>query len=848
MSGTRFTLEVQPRIPKALARLPEIANDLVYSWSRPARGLFANLDRELWHNCGHNPKLFLRRVAQEKLDEAAKNLVYLQDYHGVLSDYETYLAKEVNPDIAGLLDPEQDLVAYFCAEFGLHESLPIYSGGLGILAGDHCKAASDLGVPFVAVGLLYRVGNFAQTIDGDGNQHIRLAHAEFNDLPITPVLDPDQRQLTIQVQFPGRVVHVRVWQAQVGHIRLYLLDTDLEANNSEDRHITHQLYGGDINTRIQQEMMLGIGGVRALRAMGLAPSVWHINEGHAAFIILERCRELVQGGLEFAAALEQVGATTVFTTHTAVPAGHDLFERELILRYFRDWVRQLGITEEEFLNLGANPNNRGTFNQTALALRGSRFHNGVSQIHGGVASRMESYVWPNIPPKENPMAHVTNGIHVPTFLAAAWVNLFDLRFGTQWRNELLDEPFWRCIDDLPDSAFWSVRQLLKYDLVSDVRARATAQFRRNGYSESRIKRLTHHLSTEQDILILGFARRFATYKRATLLFSDPARLARLLNDAVRPVLILFAGKAHQRDVPGQDLIRTLHHFTQQPEFEGKVLMLEGYDLALARRLVTGVDVWLNTPQFPLEASGTSGMKAGINGVINLSLLDGWWPEAYDGENGWAITPQGEGQGHDQSEARELLDLLEHEVIPLYYKRDHQGYSSAWVQKAKASMKTLIARYGSERMVMDYARQFYGPAARQHRLLSENHHAPAMELAHWKKRVRQSWPGISIRLLEQPQTQIQYGTRIKLTVAARLGGLTAEDVVMECLVGNDTGQEEFVIRESLKFIVSSAGRDGETLFELELCPACSGLQTYKLRMYPHHRLLTHPFEMGLMIWV
>jgi starch phosphorylase len=851
MSGTQFSVEIQPIIPRALARLEELANDLVYSWSRQVRTLFAYLDPDLWHTCGHNPKVFLRRVPQHKLDEAARNLAYLQDYHGVLSDYDTYRAKEVNPKIIHLLDPARDLIAYFCAEFGLHESLPLYSGGLGILAGDYCKAASDLGLPFVAVGLLYRAGYFDQTIDGRGNQQLRLGPLEFSDLPISAVLDAEGRHLTVAVDLPGRRVDISVWQAVLGHIRLFLLDTDSETNHPPDRQITYQLYGGDHNRRIQQEIVLGIGGVRALRAMGLMPTIWHINEGHAAFMVLERCRELVESGLDFCAVLERIAAATVFTTHTPVPAGHDIFTREMMLHYFHGFIHQLGISEETFLQLGATPSHTGGFNQTALALRGSRFHNGVSQIHGEVAARMEAYVWPEVPPSETPLDYITNGIHVPTFLAAAWVNLFDLRWGVQWRNEFLNRTFWERIDDLPDSAFWSVHQLLRFDLLREIKVRATAQFRRNGYSPSLIKRLTRYLGTDGDMLVLGFARRFATYKRATLLFTDPERLARLLSDPNRPVLVIFSGKAHPHDLPGQELIRAVYRFSLRPEFEGKILVLEGYDLALARKLVTGVDIWLNTPQYPLEACGTSGMKAGVNGVINLSVLDGWWAEGYDGENGWAITPHAEAmpaENYVHLEAQELLNILEYEAIPLYYERNRQGYSPAWIKKAKASMKSLIPRYNTERMVMDYVRRFYSPAIRQQALLSAHDSLAAIELAHWKKRIAHGWPEVRLHLIAGPRARVKAGESLKFIVAVRLGRLTPEDVVMECIVGSGTEPGRFAIKETHPFVPKGRNAEDETLFELEFTPSRFGLQDYKLRLYPYHPLLTHRFETGLMIWI
>ena len=597
MAGTQFSLEVQPTLPRKLSRLQELAEDLLYSWDRQVRGLFFRLDRNLWESCGHNPKVFLRRVSQQRLEQAAEDRVYMEDYNRALSAYDTYHEEPRHAGIKDHLDPEQDLVAYFCAEFGMHESLPIYSGGLGILAGDHCKAASDLGIPFVGVGMLYRQGYFTQTIDGQGNQIAHYMPTDFNDLPTRPALLDNGRELHVVVDLPGRRVMLKVWQAKAGHIRLYLLDSDLPENQETDRAITYQLYGGDITTRIQQEIVLGIGGVRALRALGLKPTIWHINEGHAAFQVLERCREWVrQQDLDFASALELVAASTVFTTHTPVAAGHDIFDHSLISIYFADYIKDLGIEMEEFLSLGASPSSQGGFNQTALAMRGSRFHNGVSRIHGGVASRMEGYVWPQIPHEENPVNYVTNGVHVPTFLARDWANLYDMRFGREWRNELLHDSYWDRIDDIADHSFWSLRQSLKSALLEDVRQRVHLQHRRNGVSDALLERQTQYLSPhETDILTIGFARRFATYKRAALLFSDPERLARLVNDPQRPVLLLFAGKAHPHDLPGQHLIQVIHDYSRRPEFLGRIILVEGYDMALARKLVTGVDVWLNTP-------------------------------------------------------------------------------------------------------------------------------------------------------------------------------------------------------------------------------------------------------------
>ena len=850
MSGTVYQLEVRPTIPEKLSGLQLLAQDLLYSWDRGVRGLFYRLDSVLWEACNHNPKVFLRRVAQTILDEAEDDHLFMEEYSRVMSAYQNYHQKIVNQYVSDSLDIDQDLVAYFCAEFGFHESFPIYSGGLGILAGDHCKAASDLGVPFIAVGLLYRQGYFTQTIDGDGNQLAQYSNINFDELLVTPATDPTGSELCVTVEIEGRTVRLKVWQAKAGHITLYLLDSDLELNAIEDRSITFQLYGGDKNTRIQQEIVLGIGGVRALRAMGIEPSIWHINESHAAFQILERCREYVLQGMDFDSALETVAASTVFTTHTPVAAGHDIFERERMTHYFSDYAQSLGIEINDFLDLGNSPGNHGSFNMTSLALHGSRFHNGVSRIHGGVASRMEGYVWPQIPHDENPISYVTNGVHVPTFLAREWVNLFDMRF-SEWRNALLDKDYWSCIDSIPDHRFWSLRKELKSLMMTDIHARMIRRYKRAGYSEAMLKRFTDLTSQpESNVLVLGFARRFATYKRATLLFSDPQRLARLVNNPERPVIFMFAGKAHPRDVPGQELIRTIHEYSLRPEFLGKIILLEGYDMALARKLVTGVDVWINTPEYPLEASGTSGQKAAINGVLNLSVLDGWWGEGYNGENGWAIHPHGQHIDHalrNKEESADLLNLLEHEIIPMFFEQGNQGYSTRWVKMSKASMKSCIPRFNSARMVVDYVNEFYGKARTQTIRFAEDNYAPAKALAIWKNNIRNHWPLVNIQRIDHGAEQIQDGHSLPIEVSVYLDGLQPTDVLVECLVGTLQDGDKLLVHESFQFNYSNQNGDFHH-YHLDLKPQAPGLNHYKIRMYPYHELLSHPFELGFMLWV
>jgi len=848
MSGSTFPLEVQPRIPEELSRLQEMANDLVYSWDRSIRSLFHRLDRDLWEACGHNPKAFLRRVSQHRLDEAIVDRSYMEDYRRVISAYDSYREHRGRPELAELFDPKNDLIAYFCLEFGFHESFPIYSGGLGILAGDHCKAASDVGLPFVAIGLLYDMGYFTQTIDGNGQQQVTHTRSHPHDLPVVPTLTANGQHLTVELQFPGRILKVRVWTAQAGHIKLYLLDTNIPDNSVEDRAITHQLYGGDKEMRLQQELVLGVGGVRALRALELRPTVWHINEGHAAFQILERCRYRMREGLDFHSALELVAAGTVFTTHTPVPAGHDVFDQHLFSKYFSDIPEAVGLNMDAVYALGRNGSDG--FNMTTLAMRGSRFHNGVSAIHGRVASEMEAGLWPQIPHRENPISHITNGVHLQTFLAREWVSLFDLRFD-DWRNELLNEDYWDRLDEIPDYHYWSIHKALKQQMLRRVEELVNRQQRRNGTSDAMVERMVRNLGgADNDVLVMGFARRFATYKRAGMLFADPERLARVLNDPERPAVIIFAGKAHPHDEPGQHLIKIVHEYSMHPDFIGKIILLEGYDMALARHMVTGVDVWLNTPEYPLEASGTSGQKAGLNGAVNLSVLDGWWAEGYDGDNGWGIKPRDSRFDHEhrnREEANDLLDIIENETLPIYYRRDGGGYSPDWVKMSKAAMKSTIPRFNAQRMLMDYVHKFYWPAQQQRRKLEANDGALARSLSEWKKRVRDIWPGVNIQLMLQPPAHLYHDQDIVLRVRANLNGLRAEDVKLECLLGRSLSEDEFEVMQRAE--VPAVGVDNEyTEFAIDLAPEIAGLQYYKLRMYPYNAAMSHPFELGCMIWI
>lgn len=861
MSGTRYLLEVNPHLPSRLARLDELANNLWYSWDRPTRTLFARLGQKLWGAVGHSPKAFLKRIDQNRLDEAAKDPVFLGELARVLSAYDTYhTAPTRHAHMA-----EGDLIAYFCAEFGFHESLPIYSGGLGILAGDHCKTASDMNLPFVGVGLLYRQGYFLQSIDGNGRQSAVYRDADFDDLPISPVSGPNGGELIVSTHFPGREVKIKVWQAKVGHITLYLLDTDIDGNSSHDRNITHQLYGGDRNMRIEQEIVLGMGGVRAIEALGLKPTVWHINEGHAAFLILERVRQRMLGhpncdGIEFGAALEAVASNTVFTTHTAVPAGHDHFPQDMVRHYFESCCHDMKCDINALIELGRTPES-AEFNMTALAIRGSRHQNGVSRIHGDVSSSICAHLWPQIDAEENPIDHVTNGVHVPTFLSDLWHDTFDRLLGAGWIQRLTDAPCWEGIHAIPDHLFWSVRQSMKAQMLHLIRHRMGHQHARNRGSQAHLDRLLRLADPENpNVLTIGFARRFATYKRAALLFHDLTWLKAIIANSKRPVVFIFAGKAHPADEPGQALIRRISEVAAMPEFEGHILMVEGYDLRLARRLVSGVDVWLNNPVYPLEASGTSGMKAAINGVLNLSVLDGWWGEGYQAAgsqpaNGWAIKPtssaydeQVDEKQRDVEEARSLYETLQDQVVPLYYDRGPMGYSPHWVAMSKQSIATITPQFTSMRMVENYVEKFYHSAAHQWARLSANDFAAARELAIWKARVRSAWQHVSIRRTTTPPRRIPYGNEIHFEVLLWLDGLQPEDVRVEILLGRPDAKLTSSAPRSIPLAYQSHIGNGEHLFAVDLTPDVCGKIEYRIRAYPHHKLLTHPFEMGMMVWL
>ena len=851
-------LEVTAVIPATLARLPALASNLFFGWHRPTRALFEDLDPELWKQTGGNPRLMLRCLSQATLDQMGQDSVYLGRYKQALDTLDAYLSGTV-PSV------EQPLTASFCAEYGFHESFPIYSGGLGVLAGDYCKAASDDRANFVAVGLLYGQGYFTQTVDNDGVQHAEYRDRLPRDLPVEPVRKSDGEWVKVLVRIAGRDVHSRLWKAQVGRIPVYLLDTNCPENAPSDRNITHRLYGGDESTRIRQEMILGIGGTRALRALGIAPAVFHLNEGHAAFLILELLREHLAHGLQFNTALEAAAASCVFTTHTPVAAGHDAFGHELIRFHFNDFISELGIPEERFFELARSPAAPGLFNMTRLALNGTRHVNAVSRIHGIVSARLCSDQWPEVRPEDNPMGFVTNGVHVPTFLHQTWTDFFDHELGPDWRERLRDPDFWSALEHVPDKRYWTAAQSVKSRMLASVRDRLQREYARKGMSPAQLRHVIRLLDPQRpNVLTIGFARRFATYKRAALLLRDRARLAKLVNNPARPVLFLFAGKAHPADEPGKQVLREIRQLMITPEFVGRVIFLEDYDLQLARWLVSGVDVWLNNPIAPLEASGTSGIKAAINGRLNLSILDGWWAEGWMQDNGWGIPPANvqDPERRDALEAELIFDTLEEEVLPLYYACNEEGYSSEWVRRSKRAMVTVIPQFNMRRVLFDYTQGLYQPAARQYQRLAADRFAGANVLAEWKQRVRQLWPQVGLRMLADVTPDLPQGERLRLRIATQLNGIQPSDVRVEFVARRllPEADQSPPLLSSFNHPprpgiwsapLSPTGEmdsDGSHVFGLDATPPECGQFATEVRIYPWHSLLSHPHELGLMKWL
>jgi starch phosphorylase len=696
-----------PYLPARIEGLAAIAMNLWWSWSREARALFQSIDEALWHRTRHNPLELLCRVDPARIAACASDSDFLRRYDEVMermaheaNTRDTWFARNY-PDLNGRP------VAYFCAEFGLHNSVPIYSGGLGVLAGDHCKAASDLGVPMVGVGLFYRKGYFDQRLTLEGWQQDSDAEYDVSTTPLIPVMGPHRQAWLTTVQTSGRPVHVRAWRIMVGRVPIYLLDTNLEANHPDDRALMNKLYAGGPELRLRQEWILGVGGVRVLRAMEVDPVVWHANEGHAAFMLVERLRELVVGGTSYEEAVEQVRARSIFTTHTPVPAGHDAFTADQLEACTGPVWKEMGIDREALFSLGTHPAQPGQFHMTVAAMRLSARVNGVSRRHGQVSRNIWRELWPNRPWEAVPIGHVTNGVHLATWMASPIMGVLDEHLGPNWGDRLEEPGFWDQVLTLDHGKLWEAHLRQKRALSNFVREDARRRFA--GQLKEAAQVVGAGTLLDPMAFTIGFGRRFATYKRANLIFRDIERLRRLVRDPWRPIQIIFAGKAHPADNPGKEVLQCVYQFTRDPEFEGRVAFLEDYDMHLAHLLVQGVDLWLNLPRVPLEASGTSGMKAGLNGVPQLSTLDGWWQEGYDGLSGWAIPPIPENGDADAADAEAFYRLLEEQVAPLYYTRNAHGIPLGWVEKMRHALRLSGSRFTARRMLREYVQEYYAPA-------------------------------------------------------------------------------------------------------------------------------------------
>lgn len=845
------TYTVVPSLPRPLVRLRELAYNLWWSWTADAFEVFRRLDTDLWESLGHNPVRLLSSLGQKRLEQAAADTAYLAHVDRVLDSFYVYLSGRTWFD-ENYPELKNSKFAYFSMEFGIHECLPVYSGGLGILAGDHLKSASDLGLPLIGVGILYRQGYFQQRLTNDGWQLEEYPALEFHDLPISLVTDEQGNRLTVEVHLGDRNVKIAAWKAQIGRVPLYLLDADLPENHPRDREATQRLYQGGDEDRIRQEIVLGVGGTRLLEALGIDPDVCHMNEGHSAFLGLERIRQrMARDKLDFGTAREATVPSHVFTTHTPVPAGIDRFSDHLIDRYLTEFGGGLGLAPPDVRALGkAHPADpQETFSMAVLGLRLAGATNGVSQLHGQVSRTMWHNVWPATPVDEIPITSVTNGIHIPTWLSVEMSNLLDRYLGPNWGDNPVDYDIWRRVSEIPDLELWRTHERRRERLISFTRLRLKEQLRQRGAPPAEVKAAEEILDPEA--LTIGFARRFAPYKRATLLLRSPERLANLLTDRDRPVQIVFAGKAHPRDERGKELIKQILIAANNAEFRRRLVFVENYDINVARHLVQGCDVWLNNPIRPREASGTSGMKVIPNGGLHLSVLDGWWPEAYDGENGWAI---GDGRVYedpayqDYLEAEALYDLLEKEIVPLFYERTADGLPRRWISRMKASMRTICPKFNTNRMIEEYTRKLYIPAARRRRHMEDNAYAAARTLAQWKTEVSRRWGQVRIERVEfDDHRQLTVGAYLALRAYVRLGELKPEEVAVELYFGKvDPGGN---ITEGATVAMDCEGvrEDNVFLYTGRIPCARSGHHGYAVRVIPRHADLPHRHETGLIVW-
>jgi starch phosphorylase len=843
-------ITVSTIIPERLSRLSDLAHNFWWTWNYEAVDLFKSIDSRLWYRLGANPVALLRKIGNKRLLQRMSNASFMESYDHVVKKFDEYMSSTDTWFNSNHPGHKGQMTAYFSAEFGLSESLPVYSGGLGVLSGDHCKSASDLGIPFTAIGLFYRQGYFNQLITREGIQETAYSTLNLSDLAISPVFNANGENLLIGVDMPGRTAYASIWLVKVGRVHLYLLDSDVPDNSEQDRRITARLYGGDGDTRIQQEILLGMGGVKALKALGINASIYHMNEGHSAFLGFELIRNLMQEQhLNFKEACEAVASSSVFTTHTPVPAGIDVFSHDTIDRYFTGYRDSLGISREEFLALGADMWNPNGFNMASLAMALAAKRNGVSKLHGVVTRRMFNSLWPDVPEDEVPVTHVTNGIHTLTWLSTPLKKLYDKYLAKGWDQTLYEQKTWEAMDNIPDEELWHVHLGLKTNMTQYINSRV-----KTGDSDTGIAAAEFAGLIDPGALTIGFSRRFATYKRASLIFRDIQRIRKLLNMKDMPVQLIFAGKAHPADRPAQDIIKSINDVARQEGFEGKVILLENYNMALARRLVQSVDVWLNNPRVPMEASGTSGQKACINGVLNLSVLDGWWKEGYNGKNGWAIGTDAAYENEfyqDNADSESLYEILEKSLVPLYYDRNEKGVPVKWVKMMKESVKSLAAEYSTHRMVQEYTDRLYIPSIKRISDIIAEGYEPVRRLAQWKQTIKDNWQHVSIAG-RRPTTNSENlpavsGEKISLEAVVTLGGLKPEDVSVELYFGimDSTGRIERGEFVPMQFVEET--NPGTYRSKADFVLMDGGEYGYNFRIIPGRKDLADKFELRLVKW-
>ncbi|MBR0427702.1 MAG: alpha-glucan family phosphorylase [Clostridia bacterium] len=850
-------ITVNPQLPKNINRLQEIANNLWWSWNSEFLRLFKKIDNDLWETVDKNPVKFLRRVSQERIERASNDEKFVKEYNKVVKNFDDYMTSKDTWFNKKYPENKNDLIAYFSAEYGLDQTIPIYSGGLGILSGDHLKSASDLGIPLVGVGLLYKNGYFNQKIEGYGIQVSEYQDIDLENLPINPVKNEKGEDLIIYVKFPKRRLYLKVWQINIGRVKLYLLDSDIDNNNPEDRDVTLRLYGGDQEMRIRQEIVLGMSGVELLKVLGLNPTIYHMNEGHSAFLTLELMKNTIEEKqVSFEVAKDIVSAKTVFTTHTPVPAGNDIFPVDLVEKYFKNFWEFLGTDRETFLKLGMKPtdNLENSFNMGILALKIAGKKNGVSKLHGEVSRELFGEVWPNIAANESPITYVTNGIHTCSWLAPKLKELYNEYLTTPatpfWQDKIHLDETWKRIKNIPNDRLWQVHLERKQKLIEIIKENTTNRLRRAGVSYEEVREIVSGLDAND--LIIGFARRFATYKRATLIFNDIERITQILNDSERPVKLVFAGKAHPADKPGQDLIKYIHELSMKPQFKGKIFLLENYNIAMSRYLVSGVDVWLNTPRRPMEASGTSGQKASVNGVINFSVLDGWWAEGYDQTNGWNIGTNKEFssyQEQDIADSESIYRTLENKIIPMFYDRNEHGISDRWVETMKNSIITTGGKYSTARMLVDYTNKLYMPLIN---LTNEyfNILERAVEFTSWKKDIYTHWKNITIEQEDNPENiNIDAGDSIEVHCNVTIPNLSKDDVQVQVYCGRvaDNGTVDDVLVIPMKF-VSEEEEYKRYHYSAKIKLQTGGNYGYTFRVMPQNEMLLDSENLDLVKWI